>query len=177
VLVLSAVGSMVLVGCAEDATSPPLRDPFIALTSDFEGFLTWPSVEITPADIAGGHPVGPSHVYLLGETPLYDEEPFALGTIVVKTVENGTFETWEVHAMVKRGGDYNLDGAVGWEWFELSLDANGAPAIGWRGEGSAADPGGYVTTDGEIIPCNDCHIYAWRRDHVFSLPALWEAGL
>jgi hypothetical protein len=152
----------------------PRTEPFIALASDFATFESWPSVEVEPFDIAGGHRVGPTRVYLDGDLPP-EGERFAVGTILIKTVEDGPPETWEVHAMAKRGGEYNIGGAVGWEYFDIVLTAEGEPLINWRGEGDPGDPGNYVNDAGEIIACNDCHLFATSRDHVFSLPVLRAA--
>ncbi len=35
--------------------------------------------------------------------------------------------------MVKRGGGFNAEGAVGWEWFELTERDDESVAIKWRG--------------------------------------------
>jgi hypothetical protein len=86
--------------------------------------------------------------------------------MIIKTLERGPESEWEVHAMVKRGGGYNLDGALGWEWFDLAIDPEAGPFIVWRGEGSAADPGGYVTV--EAMGCNGCHSTVASTDYVFT---------
>ena len=165
----------VIAACATDAADSP-REPFIALASDFDAFETWPNVVLAePFSFDGGHRVGASRVFLLGEVPP-EGEPFAVGTILLKTVEDGAPTDWEIHGMVKRGGGYNAEGAVGWEWLDLSLTDEGAPVITWRGEGSAFDPGSYRGPSGETIPCNDCHGYALGRDHVFSRPLLESVG-
>jgi len=157
---------------AEGPAEPAIpAEPFIAFAADFEGFTSWPSVEVEPFTMDGGHRLGPTRVYLGGSLPR-EGEAFEVGAVVVKTVEDGSAEDWEVHGMVKRGGGYNAEGARGWEWFDLEFTSAGNLAIAWRGEGDAANPGGYVTTTGERIACNDCHVFAGARDHVFSLPEL-----
>jgi hypothetical protein len=161
--------------CAVDTGAP--RDPFIALTSDFDGFEAWPSVAIAePFSFDGGHRVGTSRVFMLGELPP-EGSPFAVGTILLKTVEDGDPTSWELHAMVKRGGDYNREGSAGWEWLDLALTPEREPVITWRGEGTPFDPGTYRTSAGETIACNACHGYAVSRDHVFSRALLTGAGL
>ncbi len=164
-------------GCAADVGTATPRDPFIALARDLDGFRSWPNIFLEePFTLDGGHRVGTSHVFVNGEVPP-DGQPFALGTILVKTVEDGDPSTWEIHAMVKRGGGYNAAGAIDWEWLDVALTDAGEPIIAWRGEGSAADPGAYVTASGENIPCNSCHVYAMRRDYAFSRLLLRDAGL
>ena len=95
--------------------------------------------------------------------------------IVVKTIEwsGGT----DIHAMAKRGADYNTEGAFGWEWFELVLADDGTPVILWRGAeppvgeqygqlpGMSTDTATTVTGD-----CNTCHGAAASNDYVHSIP-------
>jgi hypothetical protein len=85
--------------------------------------------------------------------------------MIVKELSFTTF------AMVKRGADYNASGAVGWEWFELTRDANGSARIKWRGQGPPA--GETYSAAGQT--CNDCHKAAAANDSVmteaFKLPA------
>jgi hypothetical protein len=154
-------------GAAEDAGAS-----FIALASDFEGFQGWPFVELGALDGTRGHDMGVSRVHLRGIVPAVDVQ-FAVGTMIVKVTEIGAAPPeWEVHAMVKRGGGYNGDGAPGWEWFDLALTADGAPVIAWRGEGSASDPGSYGGLDTDAGPdaqtCNGCHGAVVNDDYVFT---------
>jgi hypothetical protein len=169
---LTGLVLLVCSACTTDAVPSKRTEPFIALARDFEGFLAWPRWSIP--DIGGtlGHDPGePRFVYVGGEMPPRGE-PFAVGTLIVKTLEVGEPASWEVHAMTKRGGDYNAEGALGWEWFDLALTPELLPVIKWRGEGSAADTGGYVTVDGRVVSCNDCHAIIPATDYVFSRGAL-----
>ena len=64
--------------------------------------------------------------------------------------------------MVKRGCDYNADGARGWEWFELSPGSigGGKENILWRGAAPPAD-----RTYGDIGGgCNACHAGTCARN-------------
>jgi hypothetical protein len=149
--------------------APPERPeggPFIALGGDFADFRSWPRWEIPDIGTTSGHDPGePRFLYVRDPVPTWGD-PFPVGAIIVKTLEIGAETEWEVHAMVKRGGDYNVDGALGWEWFDLAIDPEAGPFIAWRGEGSAADPGGYVSV--EATGCNGCHAVVASTDYVFT---------
>ncbi len=76
--------------------------------------------------------------------------------------------------MAKRGGDYNADGAVGWEWFDLDLARSGEPLVDWRGPEPPAGRG-YECALGEddagaegVGDCNICHLSAASNDFVLS---------
>jgi hypothetical protein len=69
--------------------------------------------------------------------------------------------------MAKRGGNYNLFGASGWEWFELAPSDNGTPVIVWRGI-TPPDGEGYGGAAGGA--CNNCHGSSPDNDHVLSDP-------
>lgn len=173
--VASVLAALVLLasGCRGPDVAPDASSAsFIAVGRDFEGFLDWPSVAIESGGQPGGHTVGPARTYLRGRVPATDL-PFDVGTILVKATPADSFEGWEVHAMVKRGGGYNADGAVGWEWFDLALDASGVPSIAWRGPGTPSDPGVYASPDGGAgMACGQCHGAVPFDDYVFERIAL-----
>ena len=52
-----------------------------------------------------------------------------VGALIVKTVENGAPQQWDLFAMAKRGGNYNADGATNWEFFTLLINAGNGPPI------------------------------------------------
>ncbi len=166
-MLLTVLGT--LSACAESAADGPVATavPFIAMQSDFESFRTWRRWELPDIGLEHGHARGgPSHLYVNSE-PTPWGQPLPVGTILLKTVERPA--EWELHAMVKRGGDFNAGGAVGWEYVDLRLTDSGSPAIVWRGEGNAADPGGYGRLlDGTPIGCNDCHAQMRAADYAFS---------
>ena len=167
--------AVIALGCAPSEDAPPDSGgsgSFIALAPDFADFATWPAITLGAMDGTRGHDAGISRIHLRGVVPA-PSEPFATGTILVKVTETTpSVVDWEVHAMVKRGGDYNATGAVGWEWFDLALTADGEPVITWRGEGSASDPGSYGGLETDAGPfaqtCNGCHGVVDYDDYVFD---------
>jgi len=70
-------------------------------------------------------------------------------------------QQWDVFAMAKRGGNFNVDGAKNWEFFTLRIDANGVPVILARGidatDTSSSGGHGYTAANGNVIRCNNCH--------------------
>jgi hypothetical protein len=76
--------------------------------------------------------------------------------------------------MAKRGGDYNAEGALGWEWFDLDLTESGGVAVDWRGP-VPPEGRGYECALGEddagsegVGDCNTCHGAAEANDFVLS---------
>ena len=67
---------------------------------------------------------GPAFVYGRTHAP-HGARRWPVGSILVKTVENGEPPDWTIHAMVKRGGRFNREGAIGWEYFELAFEDDG----------------------------------------------------
>lgn len=149
-------------GCEEPSPSPPPTE-FIAVERDFADFeASWTRFDRGPGFTLVPHPEGHSFVYL-DELPPAGSTSFPLGTRIVRVTETPEPpETWEVHAMVKRGGGFNADGASGWEFFELVLepqpDGSRVPRVKWRGTGPP-DGDGYTPPDGgtEVLGCNHCH--------------------
>jgi hypothetical protein len=153
-----------------------VREPFIAFQRDFSEFMTWEMHELPDTGVRSGHgSLPPSFMYVTGARAAAFGDPLPVGTMIVRTRENGHPTEWTVHAMVKRGGGYNTGGATGWEWFDLRLDDRGAPFIVWRGEGDAADPGTYgPDVDGTPLACNDCHAFVPSNDFVFTRSLISE---
>lgn len=148
-------------------------DVFIAQNADFADYRSWPSVVVGEAAIENGHPAGERRVYV-SHLPADDAEAFDVGTVFVKEgagleVEGGTGT--EIHAMVKRGGGFNADGAVGWEWFELGLSTTNSPIIVWRGQ-EPPDGESYGCLLGDCASplgqCNTCHQAATNNDFILS---------
>lgn len=149
---------------------------FLAVDRDFEGFQSWSSVDLGK----GQHVVdqtGHKRVYI-NALPQPGDDEFRVGTMLVKVLELGEDVTsWQVHAMVKRGGSYNVDGAYGWEYFDFTLNEEGIPRQNWRGE-TAPDGESYQTTvftaDGtelqDVPDCNTCHQTA--NNDAVNTPAL-----
>lgn len=161
--------ALALAGCETDPDEPPLEE-FIALQRDFEGFQDWEQESLGWVQSSPGHLVGQRTVYI-EERPRAGDDELPVGTIIVKTMEHYEYGIF-ILAMAKRGADYNPDGAVGWEWFELALDDDGRPVIVWRGK-DPPDGECYGCLPGaesmiEPTSCNDCHVGAAEQDYVFT---------
>jgi hypothetical protein len=66
--------------------------------------------------------------------------------------------------MEMRGGNFDPEGAVSWEWFELqNVDADNVRIV-WRGNG----PPNGETYGGDSATCNDCHAGAKSNDFVWT---------
>ena len=154
----------------------------VARPADFAGFLSWPHVEVGQNAGDAPHDELVRTVYL-SAAPSAEASTFPVGTIIVKTGAGGeaTGEAGQgVHAMVKRGGGFNVAGARGWEWFELDVDTTSEegdddPVLVWRGANPPAGesygcPAGQVCDEGGLT-CNDCHAGSIGNDFVNS-PAL-----
>ncbi|HZL21294.1 MAG TPA: hypothetical protein VFG23_26405 [Polyangia bacterium] len=177
-------------GCA--AKQPEATDGtvFIATISDFQDFQSWHSAPAMPATtlppIDGGDGVdagtvtpdagtvtpdaGAVHVLPLtvywNNPPPHGSTTFPVGTIIVKETSETDPTARKIFAMVKRGGDFDPNGAVNWEWYELYFDANGNVDANWYGVG----PNGGSTDPYAANPniCNACHLKAAANDDVWS---------
>jgi len=155
-----------LVACTSADGAMPDAGPeiFIAIRSDFAPYASWPSFyvgDVPPTDAPDL--AGPRTVYV-NRMPPAGAKSFPIGTIIVKVIEpEASAQTWQMFAMVKRGGDFD-PGAPGWEWFGLSIDAQNNVAIDWRGDGPPPDGsyGGLATS----IGCVFCHSAAKSNDYV-----------
>jgi hypothetical protein len=147
---------------------------FIALQHDFDGLAQWMVMWSGAGEALKAHPAGTRTVYMKQAPPAGDE--FPRGTIIVKTMESSDVDSGLlIHAMAKRGGDFNPEGH-GWEWFELALDDSDRPVIIWRGEAPpegecyGCPPGVDPATELEMADCNSCHLGAADNDLVHSVP-------
>jgi hypothetical protein len=88
----------------------------------------------------------------------------------VKTIAEDSPTPGKTFAMAKRGGNYNANGAIGWEWLELQEDASGNILIVWRGISPPAGEG----YGGSVVggSCNTCHGTAMANDYVKSTALL-----
>lgn len=158
---------------------------FLAQNGDFADFRTWRNVVVGTEPITDGHQARERRVYVnavaVSDISSGDVGAFPVGTVIVKegTGLEAADEDQELHAMVKRGNSFNLDGAVGWEWFELGLTTSNVPLIKWRGE-QPPDGEDYGCVAGVCEvgfgQCNDCHGSARDNDFVLS-PALTLGAL
>jgi hypothetical protein len=140
---------IVLAACA---TEPPTTEPgdsFLAFSSSFAAFRTWPSFHSDgPVDDGTVSPeaLGARMLYI-NELPPPGTTEFAVGTIIIEARETGM---QNIFAKVKRGGGYNRGGARDWEWFEL---VENPVTIVWRGLG----PPNGESYGGDPNACNTCH--------------------
>jgi hypothetical protein len=163
---------LLLLACLDNTPIPGGEaESFVAMQVDFARYASWESFPVDTGDT--GHPEGDRIVYV-NARPEDGATAFPVGTILVKTI------AWsgglDVHAMVKRGGGFNPDGATGWEWFELVPADDGTPVIKWRG---AEPPSGEIyqslpgsTDSGDAVTgdCNVCHAAAIANDFVHTVP-------
>lgn len=163
--VVLSLATFSLISCADSPGTP-----FIAFERDFSDFRHWPRIEVTTSPPAG-HPAGPRFVYRKPDRLSHSEDAgftyFRHGTILVKTIESGAPSTWRIFAMVKRGGNFNAQGAVGWEFFDLAIGPDDRVSIRARG----VRPGvAYDSTNETEVTCNDCHgtRAARERDSVLT---------
>lgn len=160
----------------ESAPPAPPHEAFIAFARDFREFRRWERHAVEGAMMPLGAAEGPTYVYL-NRRPPEGARRWPVGTVVVKAIESGEPHQWTVHAMVKRGVPFNDDGAIGWEYFELSFrEGSDEPSIVWRGSGPPSGHG-YAAAgraaEADAIPlvCDDCHAPAWQNDSVLT-PAI-----
>lgn len=137
---------------------------FVAFSSDFQGFRAWPSFTLPGApDVGGGAHVAGDRTVYINQVPAAGSTTFAKGTIIVKAI---TGPDPKLFAMVKRGGDFNGTGAVGWEWFEVhELSGDTVMDVEWRGVGP---PDGENYAGNAEGGCNGCHSTS-PRDSVLSV--------
>lgn len=158
------LGACVLLACVPPPTTEECFEPdggatsFIALECNFQGYESWELSHFDGGFVDEAHPAGQRWVYLNHRPPDGSTE-WPVGTIFVKVLDFTTF------ASVKRGGGFNSQdgGAPGWEWFELTSDANNTTRIKWRGVGPPI--GENYSATGET--CNACHS-SGDNDHVLT---------
>lgn len=160
--------ALVACGAPLDAPATDNRDEsstYLAFAADFTAFRSWQAFPV-PAGASDGtvHTSGPRTEYLKARPPR-SSRSFPVGSIIVKELEEGALPDRKVFAMVKRGGDYNAQGAQGWEWFELkNLDESEVYVV-WRGVGP---PAGEMYGGDPNAGCNTCHARAADNDFVQS---------
>jgi hypothetical protein len=156
-------------GTTDDAAT---AEHFIPLQRDFAGYRQWRAFDLGTAPADAVHPEGRRVVYL-NQAPPSGSAAFPAGTILVKTVTPSAGSPASIFAMAKRGGSYNSQGAVGWEWFELQDASDGTALIVWRGITPPTGEG----YGGDVIggACNTCHGAHQDNDYVAST-ALLLAG-
>lgn len=150
---------LVLLACGGP---PPEPDSYVPFASHFASYTQWPSFTLPGApELELSHLAGDRAVYIKAMPPR-GATRFPVGTLIVKTASDRIF------AMAKRGGNYNADGAVNWEWLELEGSVE-QPFIRWRGIGPP-DGEGYGPPG--TSACNTCHAGAAQTDFVHSADRL-----
>jgi hypothetical protein len=148
---------------------------FIALDHDFAGFQSWYSVDLPLSVLSEAVDPKGARFGFLNRRPPAGTTHYPVGTILVKAIKpSDDPATWEIFGVAKRGDDFNVDGATGWEFFLLRMARNGEPYItsrglaprddGFDGGSSSYSPGGAAGG------CNLCHgqpTYA-ASDHVIA---------
>ena len=167
--VFAALGVLSGCGAPSSGGTDAGTAAFIAFKRDFADFLQWEPFQVEgAADHGGVHLAGARTVYLK-ERPPAGSAQWPMGTLLVKALDDRsvdpvTGEPPPLFAMVKRGGDFNADGAKGWEWFGLVMGTDGQPLIEWRGLG----PPSGETYGASQQTCNGCHA-AGGEDAVMSV--------
>jgi hypothetical protein len=169
-LAAAALGAVACGGGSggEDAGDP---DTFLAFATTFLPFRTWPSFHSDgPADDGTFTPdvLGPRTQYIKTPPPSGATE-FPIGTIIVEARENGVLNEnggQKIFAAVKRGGGFNITGAVNWEWFELE---DNPVRIRWRGFGP---PAGEMYGGDPDGGCNSCHMQCGANNDFICSPQL-----
>jgi hypothetical protein len=151
-------------------TSEPARtgDTYLAFSASFADFRTWTSFHSEGPPDDGTMPaetLGARTLYLNQRPPSRATE-FPVGTIIVEARETGAMNLF---AKVKRGGGYNLGGAIDWEWFEIVEDPI---AIVWRGLG----PPNGESYGGDPDACNTCHATCGGANDFVCSPTLTLAS-
>ena len=127
---------------------------YLAFAADFQGVRKWTHFDITMSDDAGApHPELTLTEYI-NKLPPHGATTFPQRTIIVKEGHDPAITTY--FAMVKRGGNYNSTGPVGWEWFELTDAAANSDRVRiiWHGLGP---PKGEMYGGDPNGGCNQCH--------------------
>lgn len=157
--VVFVCAALVLGGCLDNKLPPDepgQSKTHVPVDGDFANFRDWMVFKLDAKTHAAAK--GPVNVYL-NELPPARATKFPVGTIIVKTVEAGAPSDWTIHAMVKRGGNFNPNGAFDWEFLELKIDDEDVPLIVWGGT-KPADGHKYKDLTGDNKTeqdCNDCH--------------------
>lgn len=163
--VLLAAVALTLAGCGESPGTDGGTDCDVAFNSAFADFRTWTSyVHDGPAPDDGGVHVAGHRTEYLNQKPPHGSTTFPVGTIVVKEVGDVDAGTHHLFSMVKRGCDFNANGAKDWEWIEITEAGGAAPHIIWRGVGP---PSGEIY-GGNPTSCNGCHQGCSANDSVCS---------
>lgn len=140
-------------------------EPFIAFTRDFEDLRAWPQVALSGPANAAHASGGALYASVLG---LDADGGLCAGSALVREQPANAAGPASLHGMVKRGGGFNAEGAVGWEWFGFGESADGEPVVLWRGDEAPSEVG--YNNGVELIEadCNGCHQAGAAFDFLMS---------
>ncbi len=132
------IGLAALAACSSSSDGSGACTEVRVFNSSFANYHSWTSYSFDGPSIANSpHTSGPRREYL-SQKPAHGATSFPVGTIIVKEIGAPPASQDSVFAMVKVGCGYNSDGADGWEWYELQVDASGTPSILWDGPAASA---------------------------------------
>lgn len=152
-------------GTSATEATPTGAASFVPFAQHFAGFHAWPSTPGTSRrPTTAFHVSGNAKVYY-NRPPAKGSGTFPVGTVIVKETLEPDPRDRSIFALVKRGGDYNPNGAPGWEWFELdNVCGTDAPRITWRGLGPPAGE----KYGGDPNGCATCHSVAADNDFIMT---------
>jgi hypothetical protein len=161
--------ALLLAAACGSSTSDAPAEHFVPLQRDFAGYRQWRAYDLGVETADSVHAAGRRTVHL-NLLPPSESTAFPSGTILVKTIEATDGTATNIFAMAKRGGSYNSQGAVGWEWFELQDGSDGTALIVWRGITPPTGEG----YGGDVVggACNTCHGLHADNDYVASTALL-----
>ena len=161
-----AVGAAACGGAKDSGgASACMPEPFISFTRDFEDLDAWSTAELGGPDNEAHAAGGQLFSRALG---LDADGGLCAGSMLVRSQPAVADSPASLHGMVKRGGGFNADGAVGWEWFGLGRSEAGAPVVLWRGEEAPSDVGYNNGVELVEANCNACHAAGAEHDHLMS---------
>jgi hypothetical protein len=137
--------------------------PVLAFSQNFKDYRTWFSTPASsPNPPISTHTSGTRTAYI-NKKPPHGSKEFPVGTIIVKELSDPPLKDRQVFAMVKRGCDYNEQGAANWEWFELENVDSSNVQVKWHGVGP---PAGEMYAGDPNGGCNGCHTMSAADDFV-----------
>jgi hypothetical protein len=167
-LAVLLLGALLSCSGGESQSNVDDGSQFVAFPTSFNNYRQWetfPLGDMPPEDPA--HTANPRTVYL-NQRPPHGATQFPVGTMIVKEMGTPGAADYQVLAMVKRGGNFNTQGAPGWEWLEIDgPDDNPVKGLIWRGVGP---PAGEKYGGDPNAACNPCHATARDNDFVKAQP-------
>jgi hypothetical protein len=153
--------AMSVIGCGGSADPETASsETFLAFPAHFQDFRTWTAIHSDGPDPVKFPTVAGARTLYVNKLPPKGSRTYPIGTIIVEVHDDGDAR---IFARVKRGGGFNSDGALDWEWFELA-EENGKVLVNWRGFGPPVGE----SYGGDKTGCNNCHTSFKDNDFVGS---------